>query len=259
MELLRGCNAMRAWRASQTAGRIGFVPTMGALHAGHIALIEEAVKSSDAVVVSLFVNPTQFNDLNDCAKYPQPIDADLEACRAAGVKAVFLPTYADMYPDNYRYVVTEREQSLPMEGAHRPGHFDGVLTVVLKLLLLVRADVAVFGEKDWQQMSLVRDMAAAFFLDTEIRSLPTIREADGLAMSSRNVRLGPAARRLAAEFARALRECSTSEEAVRRLENSGFVVEYIEETDGRRLGAVVLDGVRLIDNIALSEVAAKER
>jgi pantoate--beta-alanine ligase len=166
---------------------------------------------------------------------------------------VFVPDFVQMYPDDYRYKVTEREQSLVLEGEHRPGHFDGVLTVVLRLLLLVRAQVAYFGEKDWQQLRLVEGMVEAFFLDTEIRRVATMRETDGLAMSSRNVRRGREARTVAPLFYRALTESADCETARRMLETAGFLVEYIEEWEGRRLGAVILDGVRLIDNVAVGE------
>ncbi|MFP4541551.1 MAG: pantoate--beta-alanine ligase [Opitutales bacterium] len=248
--------ALRAWRRAvpAEAGRIGFVPTMGALHRGHAALIEQARAECGIVVVSIFVNPTQFNDPEDCTAYPQPLEADLALCRELGVDGVFLPRRADLYPDGYRYRVTETEASLPREGAFRPGHFDGVLTVVLKLFQLVAPDRAYFGEKDWQQLSLVRGMAKAFFLPLEVVACPTVREADGLALSSRNVRLSPAARARAAVFPRLLAEAPSPEAACAELEGAGFAVEYVEDAEGRRLGAVVLEGVRLIDNLPLAAV-----
>jgi pantoate--beta-alanine ligase len=226
---------------------------MGALHRGHFSLIEHSIAEQQQTLVSIFVNPTQFNDPNDCAKYPNTLEADLGDCERAGVSAVFLPDFVQMYPDDYRYKVTEREQSLVLEGQHRPGHFDGVLTIVLKLLLLARAQAAYFGEKDWQQLRLVEGLVEAFFLETRIRRVATMRETDGLAMSSRNVRLGGEARGLAPLFHRALREAVDCEAARRTLETAGFTVEYIEEWEGRRLGAVLLDGVRLIDNVAVGE------
>jgi pantoate--beta-alanine ligase len=255
MERLQCIGALKRWRR-EAAGRIGFVPTMGALHAGHMTLVERAVASCDSVIVSIFVNPTQFNEAEDCLTYPQPLDRDLELCAAAGVEAVFLPQKELLYPDGYRYRVTETEASRELEGTHRPGHFDGVLTVVLKLLNLVRADTAYFGEKDWQQLQLVKGMAEAFFLDTCIEAVPTVREVDGLALSSRNVRLTPSARAKAPEFAAALRSAATPEAAQARLEAAGFTVEYVADRDGRRLGAVVLDGVRLIDALELEKVEA---
>lgn len=256
MEILRTVSDLRRWRAQQEERSIGFVPTMGALHAGHMQLIEAAVAQQAVALVSIFVNPTQFNDPMDCEHYPTPLEQDMAMCRSAGVAAVFLPDYADLYPDGYRYAVTERGCSELLEGAHRPGHFTGMLTVVLKLLKLARASVAYFGEKDWQQLALVRDMANAFFLDTEIKPMPTVREPDGLAMSSRNVRLSSGARALAPRFAAVLRAAPDCAAAAEQLTAAGFAVDYVEEWDGRRLGAVVLEGVRLIDNIALEEVVA---
>lgn len=237
-------------RSPAFAGQsIGFVPTMGALHAGHVALLERARRENDRVVLSIFVNPTQFNDPRDLDKYPRTWDADLAHARRAGVDAIFAPRRDDIYPDGYRYKVAEGELSRLMEGTHRPGHFDGVLTVVLKLLLLVDADRAYFGEKDMQQLLLVRGMAEAFFLRTEIVPCETVRADDGLALSSRNALLTPAGRARAPEFARILREESEPQKARSRLEAAGFAVDYVEEHQGRRLGAVRIDGIRLIDNV----------
>jgi pantoate--beta-alanine ligase len=168
---------------------------------------------------------------------------------AEGVDALFAPTPEAIYPDGYRYRVTEDDGSRELEGAHRPGHFDGVLTVVLKLLLLVRPDRAYFGEKDWQQLQLVRGMVDALFVDTEIVGCPIVREKDGLAMSSRNVRLDPESRRRAAEFAAALRAGGAPDELRARLEEAGFDLDYLESRDGRLLAAVRIGGVRLIDNV----------
>lgn len=259
MKLWRDPAAMQDWqRARPAAGPLGCVPTMGALHAGHAALIERARAECADVVVTIFVNPTQFNDPKDCATYPQPLEADLALCRELGVTGVFLPAREQLYPDAFRYRVEETEASCGLEGTHRPGHFTGVLTIVLKLLQLVGPDRAYFGEKDWQQLSLVRGMAQAFFLPVEIVACPTVREPDGLALSSRNVRLSVEARSRAAAFPRALVDSATPEEAAERLRAAGFTVEYVEDTDGRRLGAVVLDGVRLIDNWPLAAVGRKE-
>ncbi|MGA1205061.1 MAG: pantoate--beta-alanine ligase [Opitutales bacterium] len=254
MEKLGTIEALRAWQETIEPGSVGFVPTMGALHAGHLELIQACVAGNKYTVVSIFVNPTQFNDPKDCSSYPTPLQADLQACKEAGVSAVFLPQYGMLYPDDYSYRVHELEMSAVLEGAMRPGHFDGVLTVVLKLLILARADRAYFGEKDWQQLQLVRGMVRAFFLETEIISIPTIREKDGLAMSSRNVRLSDSARILAPEFSRVLRTAVDCAMARAELEALGFDVEYVHERDGRRLGAVALEGVRLIDNVAQGEI-----
>ncbi len=232
------------------AGRtVGLVPTMGALHAGHEALLDRARRENDIVVLSIFVNPTQFNDPQDLEKYPRTWEADLALARRSGVDVVFAPTPAQMYPEGYRFRVSENQLSTILEGAHRPGHFDGVLTVVLKLLLLIRAERAYFGEKDLQQLLLVRDMAAAFFLPTEIVPCPTVRAPDGLALSSRNARLSPAARAKAPEFARILRDESEPAETRAKLADAGFEVDYVDQHDRWRLGAVRLEGIRLIDNV----------
>jgi pantoate--beta-alanine ligase len=228
---------------------IGFVPTMGALHAGHLSLIERAADENDRVVVSIYVNPTQYDDPDDLSRYPRPLERDLEAATAAGAHAAYLPDDNDIYPDGYRFRVTEQVLSRELEGAHRDGHFDGVLTVVLKLFGIVRPDRAYFGEKDWQQLQLVRDMAAAFFLDVEVVPCPLVREPDGLAMSSRNARLSPAERGLAPEFHRLLSSGQDADEIRHGLEQTGFGVDYIERRDGRLLGAVRLGNVRLIDNV----------
>jgi len=240
------------WRADPTrAGRrVGFVPTMGALHAGHVALLERARRENDLVVLSIFVNPTQFNDPRDLENYPRTWEADLALARPAGVDVVFAPSPAEVYPEGPdRFRVSENRLSTILEGAHRPGHFDGVLTVVLKLLLLVRADRAYFGEKDLQQLLLVRDLAAAFFVPTEIVACPTVRTPEGLALSSRNARLSPAARAKAPEFARILREEAEPAAARAKLVAAGFDVDYVDRHERWRLGAVRLEGIRLIDNV----------
>ena len=228
---------------------VGFVPTMGALHAGHVALLERARHENDLVVLSIFVNPTQFNDPRDLEKYPRVWETDVAHARRAGVDAIFAPDRNQMYPDGYHYRVTEDKLSTAMEGAHRPGHFDGVLTVVLKLLLLVQADRAYFGEKDMQQLLLVRGMAEAFFLPTQIVPCPTVRAEDGLALSSRNALLTAAGRARAPEFARVLREESDPARARQRLEAAGFGVDIVQDHEHWRLGAVRIDGIRLIDNV----------
>jgi pantoate--beta-alanine ligase len=242
-------DSLKDWRRSIGSKTVGFVPTMGALHAGHRKLIELSVAENDVTLVSIFVNPTQFNDQKDCATYPTPLKEDLKMCSDAGVDAVFNPQRQALYPDNYIYRLIEQEESTILEGESRPGHFDGVLTIVMKLLILAQANKAYFGEKDWQQLKLVRGMAKAFFLDTEIIGIPTVREEDGLALSSRNVRLSASARMLAPEFHRVLSTAMDCAMARLELEALGFDVEYVDERDGRRLGAVQLEGVRLIDNV----------
>ena len=239
-------SAWRDLRRGQTrAGlTLGFIPTMGALHEGHLSLVRRSRAENDLTLVSIFVNPTQFDD-----------PADLAALRQEGTDVVFLPRQADLYPDAYRYRVTEAALSAVLEGAHRPGHFDGVLTVVLKLLQIAGAERAYFGEKDWQQLALVRGMAEAFFIPTEIVPCTTVREPDGLALSSRNRRLSAADRDRAWRFYQALSSAPTADAAARELLASGFSVDYVEDRDGRRLGAVRLGDVRLIDNVALGGTA----
>lgn len=248
-------HSLKDWRAVRTgphyAGQsVGFVPTMGALHAGHRALLARARADSDRVVLSIFVNPTQFNDPSDLEKYPRTLEADLKM--AAGlVDDVIVPPAAELYPDNYTYRVTEEKFSRELEGAHRPGHFDGVLTVVLKLLNLVQPARAYFGEKDWQQLRLVEGMARALLLPVEIVPCATERDPDGLALSSRNRRLSHAARVRAAQFPLILRSARTVEAAAETLKSAGFGVDYVEDRDGVRLGAVRIENVRLIDNVRL--------
>jgi len=228
---------------------IGLVPTMGALHDGHLSLIKHARAENDRVVVSIFVNPTQYDDPEDLEQYPRTLAADTGRAEAAGADLIFHPEFEDIYRDDYRFRITESEFGREFEGAHRKDHFDGVLTVVLKLFNIVQADRAYFGEKDWQQLLLVRDMAAAFFHRTEIVACPTIREPDGLAMSSRNVHLNQEERRLAPEFHRALSSGAPTDDMERQLADLGFVVDYVEQRGDRILGAVRLGRVRLIDNV----------
>lgn len=251
----RVISTVAEWRAERSTHRVaqrrvGFVPTMGALHAGHASLFRAARRESAIVLASVFVNPTQFDEAHDFQKYPRTLDADLALMAEAGVDVVFAPGVAEMYPNGTRYVVTENEFSRQLCGAHRPGHFSGMLTVVLKLLQIADAERAYFGEKDFQQLELVRDLCTAFFLPTEIIGCPTVREPDGLAMSSRNARLSPAERALAPEFHRVLIAASTPDTARTQLTAAGFSVDYVEDRGPRRLGAVRLGETRLIDNVA---------
>ncbi len=229
---------------------------MGALHAGHASLIERSARENHHSVATIFVNPTQFNQSSDFEKYPKTLDADLALCRSRGASAVFAPRSKDeLYPDHYRYRVTETGFSNELCGAFRPGHFDGVLTVVLKLLQIAKADRAYFGEKDHQQLSLITDMAGAFFLDTEIVPCATVREPSGLAMSSRNLRLGPDELARAPGLYETISTISSAEEAKKRLEALGFRVEYLVDRPAangiRRYVAAWLGEVRLIDNVRL--------
>jgi len=232
-------------------GPVGLVPTMGALHAGHLALVRQARRECRTVVASVFVNPTQFNDARDLETYPRTLDADLAALESAGVDLVFTPDRDAMYPHDFRYRVVETELTRILCGADRPGHFDGVLSVVLRLLNLVRPDRAYFGEKDWQQLTLVREMTEAFFLPVRIVPVPTVRDENGVALSSRNANLDDEGYARAVVFARTLREGADAAGVRRALEGEGIDVEYVEERWGRRLAAVRIGSVRLIDNVAL--------
>lgn len=242
----RDVRRMAGW----SEGSIGLVPTMGALHAGHEALLARARAENDFVVLSVFVNPTQFNDPADLARYPRTLEADAALARPYA-DVLLAPTPEAFYPDGYRYRVTENALSTQLEGAHRPGHFDGVLTVVLKLLNVVQPRRAYFGEKDWQQLQLVRGMVEALLLPVGIVACATVRDADGLALSSRNRRLSPAGRALAEAFPRVLRVAPSATVAAAALRGKGFEVDYVEDHEGVRLGAVRVEGVRLIDNVRL--------
>jgi pantoate--beta-alanine ligase len=238
-------------RRGALSGTVGFVPTMGALHRGHTSLVERCLSENDTAVVSIFVNPPQFNDAADLARYPRTINADLDLLERLGVHDVLAPEVAELYPSGLCFRVEENALSSLMEGRCRPGFFTGVMTVVLKLLNLVRAERAYFGEKDYQQLQLITQMARDLFIPTQILGCPTVREASGLAESSRNALLSPAARRKAACLSRALAGARSAEKANQWLEAEGFAVDYVEEHWGRRFGAVHLEGVRLIDNVPL--------
>lgn len=231
--------------------RIGFVPTMGNLHAGHASLYEKSITDNDCTVASLFVNPTQFNQSQDFTEYPRTIDEDCQLLAELGVDYCLIPSAKSMYADDYHYQLTENKYCQLMEGAHREGHFNGVLTVVMKLFNLVKPHRAYFGEKDYQQFLLIRGMAEAFFMGIDILSCPTVREKKGLAFSSRNNRLTPENRILAEQFARIFHQAITRDEMLIQLQALGIEVEYIEEHEGRRYAAVKIGGIRLIDNYAL--------
>lgn len=250
MNILKTPQDFKTWRRL-THGTVGFVPTMGALHAGHESLLKKAYDENDYVVLSIFVNPTQFNDPNDLEKYPKTWDQDLAMAERNGVDAIFYPQYNAMYPDNYRYKITEGEYSKLLDGAHRPGHFDGVLSVVMKLFNIVSPTRAYFGEKDFQQLTLIKGMAESFFMDLEIVPVPTLRESDGLAMSSRNMRLSSEERAKAPAIYKAITESTTAEEAATTLNSQGFKVDYVTDIGNRRFVAAKLGEVRLIDNVEI--------
>ena len=240
------------WLARRRAieGRsIGVVPTMGALHRGHASLVERCRRENEIVVVTIFVNPTQFNDPKDLERYPRTLEDDLAMLAALGTDEVFTPNVAELYPHGYRFRIEEQGITNVMEGVRRPGFLQGVMTVVLKLFNLVRADRAYFGEKDYQQLRIITDLVDDFFIPTEIIACPTVREESGLAESSRNRLLSAAGRQKAAALFRVLTTAATPREAESILQAYGFSVDYVEEHWGRRFAAAFLEGVRLIDNL----------
>lgn len=230
---------------------LGFVPTMGALHEGHLSLIREARKNSDIVMVSIFVNPTQFNNQQDFINYPNTLRSDLAMLEQENVDIAFTPNSDDMYADGKKYSVTETTHLEELCGKTRPGHFNGVLTVVLKLIQLSQATKVFMGEKDYQQLHLIQEMVKAFFIPTEIVGCPTVRDEEGLALSSRNKRLNPDGMDKAHFFAKTLKQNETLDKMAAILEENNIKVDYLEEKYGRRFAAVFIDEVRLIDNVPL--------
>jgi len=205
MQVVRTIAECRAERAKMSRKKVAFVPTMGALHAGHVALLETARKNASAVVASIFVNPTQFGPKEDYQKYPRPIEEDLAKCEAAGVDLIFNPAAEEMYrPDVPDVVVDVPALTTVLEGKHRPGHFKGVCQVVAKLFNIVRPNVAYFGQKDYQQLRVLSAMVDALDMPIDVRGVPTVRDPDGLALSSRNQYLSPQERERALSINRAL-------------------------------------------------------
>lgn len=258
MQQITTIKALRSYRQALEGG-VGLVATMGALHAGHLSLVAAAKQASDYVLVSIFVNPTQFNQGSDLDKYPKTLAADLQQLAAAGVDAVFLPDFAMMYPDEYQYQLTENSLSLLYCGAHRPGHFDGVLTVLMKLFNLIQPNQAYFGEKDYQQLILIRGLVKTFFVDIQIVACPIIREADGLAMSSRNLGLTPVERKIAPQLFATLMQDSSLSQKRQHLNAIGFDVDYLEVLDDRLLAAASLGEIRLIDNISIDNLPSESQ
>lgn len=240
-----------AWRRLRKSlrGSVGFVPTMGNLHEGHIDLCRRARAQNDIVVASVFVNPTQFNQSADFEKYARTLAADTALLSAAGVDYLFHPAAEDMYPDGYTVKISEEDIAAQLEGEFRPGHFTGMLTVVMKLLNIMGADRAYFGEKDFQQLMLVRKMAEALFMPVEIIACPTVRAQSGLALSSRNARLSPEDLAKAPLLAQYLMSGLEDAAVIKKLEEAGFRPEYVQTRWGRRLAAAWLGDVRLIDNV----------
>jgi pantoate--beta-alanine ligase len=263
------------WRKDDE--RVGLVPTMGALHQGHMALVLAAWTECDRVVASIFVNPKQFAPTEDLGSYPRREAADLEMLRSGGVDLVFIPALDEMYPPDFATLVRVSGLTDGLCGAHRAGHFDGVTTVVAKLLIQALPDIAYFGEKDYQQLTVVRRLARDLDIPVRIAGVPTVREADGLALSSRNVYLSAQERRIAPDLARVLRSIAAAltqdPTAVAReiargsaaLQRAGFRVEYLEireaetlavtsqaTTSSRVFAAVRLGKTRLIDNMPIA-------
>jgi pantoate--beta-alanine ligase len=240
-------------RAHPRTGVVALVPTMGALHAGHVALFAAAREECDTVVASLFVNPAQFDEDADLAAYPRDADADAAVAAEAGVDLLFAPAVEEIYPPGFQTWVDVEEASRGLEGAARPGHFRGVATVCLKLFSIVDPDVAYFGRKDAQQVAVVKQLVRDLALGLEIRTVPTVREPDGLALSSRNARLSPAERQQALAIPRAL--ATKNPELARAVfAEAGVEPEYVEvaDLDGPTLAiAARIGSTRLIDNIAL--------
>ena len=254
MKTLRTVEEVRAELAGRKA--VGLVPTMGAFHEGHLALIRAARAECETVVVSVFVNPAQFGAGEDFERYPRDEQRDSDLAEQAGTDYVFAPGPDEVYPAGYQTWVDVERLGSVLEGAHRPGHFRGVATVCLKLFNIVRPDRAYFGQKDAQQVAVVRRMVRDLELAVEIRAVPTVRDADGLALSSRNAYLSPEDRERALALPRAL--ATRDPERARELLN-GLDADYVEVADfePRVLAAAVhVGGTRLIDNVVLEGDAA---
>lgn len=275
MEIVETVADMRVARA-RMRGQVGLVPTMGALHEGHLALVRRAREENGHVIATIFVNPTQFNDPKDLLSYPRDMERDLEMLRGEGVDAVFTPTPDVMYPPNYQTYITVEQVTEGLEGAHRPGHFRGVATVVAKLFNLTQPHRAYFGQKDAQQVVVIKRMADDLNFSLEVVVCPTVREADGLAMSSRNRKLTPEQRQAAPVLYRALTAAQLAfekgerdPEVLRQVMRAVLAseplaeVEYVSLADAETLHelrepitgntlvslAVRISSVRLIDNL----------
>ena len=230
---------------------VGLVPTMGAFHEGHLSLFRAAREECDGVVVSLFVNPSQFDDAADLERYPRDVERDEALAAEAGVDLLFEPATDEIYPPGYQTWVEVTDLSQGLEGAHRPGHFRGVATICLKLFNIVRPQRAYFGQKDAQQVAVVRQVVRDLNVELEIRVLPTVRDGDGLALSSRNARLSPEDRERALALPRAL---ATRDVAAARAALAGLDVDYVAVADYDPpvlAAAVRVGGTRLIDNVVL--------
>ncbi|WP_428029890.1 pantoate--beta-alanine ligase [Ancylobacter sp.] len=265
---------VRQWRAA--GERVALVPTMGALHAGHVALMTEGRKLAEHIVVSIFVNPTQFAPTEDLSRYPKTLEADLDKAETAGVELAFVPDATEMYPPGFVTTISMAGPALGLETDFRPTHFAGVATVVAKLLIQAQPDIALFGEKDYQQLQVITQLARDLDLPVQIIGVPTVREADGLALSSRNVYLGQEDRAAAPALHRALSAAAAAIKRGGAIANSvdaarahvtkaGFHIDYLEARhavtlapvssveDGpvRLLVAAKIGATRLIDNLAV--------
>lgn len=254
MEVVRTIADARRVVASRRNGPVGLVPTMGALHAGHLSLLKAAREENDTVVMSLFVNPAQFGDAADLASYPRDDEHDLAFAEAAGVDVVFAPSVDEMYPPGFQTWVEVAELGEVLEGEFRPGHFRGVATVVLKLFVIIRPRCAYFGQKDAQQAAVIRTMIRDLALETDLRVLPTVRDADGLALSSRNTLLSPDERERALALPRALQTRNRDAALAILRAADGLDVDYVEVADFDPpvlAGAIRIGSTRLIDNVVL--------
>ena len=255
MKLVHTINELRAELAlqRQAGKKIGLVPTMGALHEGHTSLVRRAVAENDVVVVSDFVNPTQFNDKNDLLKYPRTLDADCELLEKEGASFVFAPSVEEIYPEPDTRQFSYAPLDTVMEGKYRPGHFNGVCQIVSKLFMIVEPDKAYFGEKDFQQLAIIREMVKPTNFPLEIVGCPIVREADGLALSSRNARLSEEQRRQALGISQAL-FCSKEYAATHSVaETQEFVEKAIADAEG-----LELEYFELVDGLTLQKIASWE-
>ena len=252
MKIVRTIHEWQQLRETFEGKSLGFVPTMGALHEGHGALVKQSVSDNDITVVSIFVNPTQFNNPDDLENYPSTYEEDLANLGIWKTDVLLFPQAKEIYPNDDNYSIDENKDSLPLCGHDRPGHFNGVLTVVMKLLNIVQAQRAYFGEKDYQQYRLIRNMVKSFFMDVDIVAVPTQRDTEGLALSSRNLRLNPEEIETAQQVNKVLNSTTMElDEQRRKIESLGLEIDYLEERWGRIFIAAHIGSVRLIDNVAL--------
>ena len=275
MRIIQSIRGLQAWRRKYENQQIGFVPTMGALHDGHLSLIRQARKHCSLVIVSIFVNPLQFGPSEDLNRYPRQVKRDQQVCREAGVDLLFRPSSAELYPQDFQTFVKVKQLSQRWEGEARPTHFEGVTTVVTKLLSLVRPHRAFFGQKDYQQLLVIKQLVQDLNIDTKIVRCPTVREPDGLALSSRNRYLSESQRRQAACVSAALRQgvksiqlgkrqVSTIQREMKEMlsQSKEITIEYLAVCEAQSLepltvakgsmvllAAVRLGHVRLIDNM----------